>query len=147
MNQYHALRATFVAALASISLLGCGGGGPDNLAGVKGRVTLDGQPLPNAVVIYTALTGGSSAADQTDENGNYELSFVRGIKGAQVGEYAVSISSFSHGDPDAIPPVPATPELVPERYNVQTELRQKVEPGTNTCNFDLLSGPAAPLRR
>src|SRR5688572_704144 len=72
-------------------LAGCGQSGPQ-LAPVSGRVTLDGQPLDAAEVLFQPDEGtGSPSYGYTDENGRYELGYKRGVKGAMVGSHTVSI--------------------------------------------------------
>ena len=61
----------FTAALMLLgSILGCG---DSNLGRVTGTVTMDGQPLGDAYVIFKPLTGARLAAAKTDKLGRYEL--------------------------------------------------------------------------
>ena len=130
-------------------VMGCGG--PANVGGVTGTVTLDGQPLPDANVLFSPVKEGSSAHGRTDSNGQYRLKYVGGASGAQQGENRVIISTFSAGNPDGDPPVPAVPEKVPAQYNTNTTLKAEVKDGSNTFDWPLKSGgpianPAAPGR-
>ena len=124
----------FAAVLASA---GCGGGGDSNVGKVSGTVTLDGQPLPNALVTFTPKVGGSPSYGRTDESGEYELSYTRDQQGAVIGEHTVTITTYDAGDPDEEPPLPAVPEKVPTKYNLQTTLTEKVDAGSNTIDFEL----------
>jgi hypothetical protein len=145
----------WAALLLAAALSGCGGGDELNVGEVEGVVTLDGKPLPNAVVTFTPKAGGPSGVGKTDADGNYQLLTVNDL-GAVVGEHTVSIvcvpapgesnPSAGHGAefekamagrPDHNPPKPAT--KVPERYNTQSELVEQVEAGSNEINFDLKS--------
>ena len=66
----HGFPFVALACLASLVLLvGCGGN-PD-LADVKGVVTLDGQPLPNAFVMFTPEGSGTVSFGQTGDDGNF----------------------------------------------------------------------------
>ncbi len=64
------------------------------LGGVSGKVTLDGQPLPNASVRFIPLNdagtaerkGASVAMGLTDDNGHYRLLYVKDTTGAAVGQ-------------------------------------------------------------
>ncbi len=144
-----------IAALLSAAVLvGCGGGDELDVGGVEGVVTLDGKPLPNAVVTFTPKAGGPSGVGKTDAEGKYQLLTVN-ENGAVIGEHFVSIvcvpeaqavESYRSDDPryaeamakkSDYKPKPVT--KVPERYNLQTELVEKVESGSNTINFDLKS--------
>ena len=139
----------FVAAFA-----GCGGSGDEiEVAEVSGVVTLDGKPLPNAIVTFVPKAGGPSGVGKTDAEGKYQLATVDEL-GAVLGEHMVSIvcvpeptagPEVAHGEDyqkevertSNYKPKPVT--KVPERYNMQTELVEKVEEGSNTINFDLKS--------
>lgn len=76
-----------------------------------------------------------------DESGKYTLVYSSNHAGAETGEYAVSISTFKPADTDSEPPTAAVPEKVPARYNLQTELKVRVEAGKNVIDFKLEDGP------
>jgi len=117
-------------------------GGPDNVGGVSGKVTLGGQPLPDATVTFTSLKeGGSSAMGKTDSGGNYSLRYTGGASGAEQGENKVTISTYDAGNPDSDPPRSAVPEKVPAKYNVKSQEKVEVKPGSNTIDFNLEPGP------
>jgi hypothetical protein len=112
---------------------GCGGGVADpKLVPVQGKVTLDGQPLPNAIVSFIPDKGPPSGAI-TDAEGKYEMRFKSGAHGAVVGTHSVTISTDMNGTsaPGA--------EKVHIRYNKETNLMAEVKPGPNTHDFDVMS--------
>jgi hypothetical protein len=119
-----------------LAAVGCGSG---KYGSVTGKVTLDGQPLAGATVQFQPVQPGSPSFAVTDSSGNYELIFSRDIEGAEVGEHVVSITTAQSADPDADPPQAEVPEKVPEKYNVKSELKETVERGSNTFDFDLQS--------
>ena len=107
--------------------------GPPPLAPIRGQVTLDGQPLAGAGVAFRQAGSRGSAA-LTDENGRYELTFHRELKGAVLGEHRVYIGTASSEEPDK-------PERVPARYNRDSELSYTVtEAGSDSADFRLVSG-------
>jgi hypothetical protein len=116
-----------------VSLLGCGSRG--ELAAVRGKVTLDGQALPNAFVVYAPTTKGTTSYGRTDAGGNYEMMFTDYQKGAWIGENSVRISTGDVGSGGASGPK----ERVPIVYNQETTLVADVKQGSNTFNFDLKS--------
>lgn len=133
------------AASAVLWLAGCFGGddGPE-LGDVSGTVTLDGEPLAGATVTFTPVEtdiGGPSIA-QTDEDGYYELRFSISKFGAAVGEHVVQITTAGITE-DADGNEVETPERVPARYNVQSELRYTVESGDNQIDILLESDEEA----
>ena len=135
--------------LASALLAGCGDmETPANVGRVSGRVTLEGQPLAEALVTFSPVEqGATSSLGRTDQDGNYTLVYAQGVEGAQIGQHRVSITTFDEGDPDSDPPRPAVAEKVPAKYNYQTGLTADVKAGENSIDFPLKNdGPilAAP---
>ena len=116
--------------------VGCGPDGPD-IGYVEGTVTLGGQPLEDALVMFTPAEGGRPAAGRTNAEGYYELIYTQGRMGALPGEHTVTISTYQEGDPDE--GIAKVPERVPARYNVHTELKETVKAGNNEINFELSS--------
>jgi hypothetical protein len=107
---------------------GCGGNRRQQVAPVRGRVTLDGQPLPHAGIEFRA-PGKPPSGGFTEENGNHELIFKRGVKGAPIGINGVTIledTQMTH-----------RPQRVPARYNENSELSREVKSGDNEIDFDL----------
>jgi len=109
----------------------CNKSGP-NVAPVHGRVTLDGQPLPNTSVVFQ-VPGTSQSGGYTDKDGNYELVYKRGVKGGSLGMNRVTIiedAAANHG-----------PQRVPARYNSESDLQREVKPGENEFDFELTTQP------
>jgi hypothetical protein len=77
-----------------LGVLGCGGsvGGPKPVK-VKGTVTLDGQPLPDATVTFlpTNKDEGKQATGMTNSQGSFELTTYSTADGAIPGEYSVVV--------------------------------------------------------
>lgn len=132
---------------------------------VSGTVTLNGQPVDGATVVFvpkTAVQGAQAAGQQgpqvatgeTDAQGRYQLgTFAKG-DGAVPGEYLVKVFKYpkaatptgpAGGDEDYQPPEenappPAPPKnLLPEKYaNEQTSgLSFTVEAKANTFDIQL----------
>jgi hypothetical protein len=124
--------------LLCLLMAGCGSG--SGLAPVKGKVTLDGQPLEGAVVHFQPTApGGSPSSGVTDADGRYELMYTFNTPGAMPGEHVVSIST-ARPDVDEQGYEIERPERVPANYNTRTTLKRTVEPGGSTINFKL-NGP------
>ena len=131
-----------ILSLAVLALcVGCGGSG-ENLSNVTGTITMDGEPLANALVQFTPVEGSRMAAGRTDEDGRYELIFGRNAEGALPGEYVVRVSTYLElpkEDSDTDEAI-ITPESVPVTYNIQSDLKATVtDGGDNTFDFDLKS--------
>ena len=117
---------------------GCGGA---KVAKVTGKVTLGGQPLSGAMVIFQPKAGSSPSAGRTDGSGAYSLVFTRKINGAEIGEHDVTISTYQEGDPGGEPPVPQVAEQVPLKYRNRGGLTATVKSGSNVIDFPLEPGP------
>ena len=111
------------------------------LGQVTGRVILNGQPLPNAIVrfapkdpIYGEAQNGKHLAASvsmgvTDDNGNYSLLYVTDVKGAYVGMHKVSIEAKDASGRE---------RLLPE-FNSRTTLDREVKTGAQVMDFDVKS--------
>jgi len=114
---------------------GCGGPAHPDVGRVTGVVTLDGQPLANATVMFQPTEGRASIAT-TDSAGKYSLTYLDGVPGAKLGAHKVIIRTEIPGE-DGQPPI--SKEKLPKKYHDQTELTAEVKAGSNTFNFDLQS--------
>ena len=107
--------------------------GTPDLAPVSGVVTLNGQPLGNAIVLFTSDTGMSSFGT-TDSSGRYALAYRSNLKGAALGSNVVRITTNQTELPGA-----GYRDPIPAKYNNATTLRVEVKPGDNTIDFPLTS--------
>ena len=129
--------------LCILLLLSVGCGGDSNIGQVEGVISLDGEPLKRALVCFYP-TDGRASAGQTDEEGHYELQYIRNVKGAVVGSHKVTISTYIDRDDD-----PSTSEFggkgreetMPPKYldRKKTELSATIKSGSNTVDFKLTS--------
>lgn len=100
------------------------------LAEVTGKITMGGQPLKNASVVFTPENGRPSMGG-TDEQGYYSLRYTPTTKGARVGSATVEIRTGNTEN------LREFPETVPAKYNAKSELTTVVKPEPNEINFDL----------
>ena len=123
------------AVLLLVGTIGCG---RSDLGKVTGTITLDGEPLADALVLMTPVTGGRPAGGRTNSSGNYEIVHDRSSKGAIFGEHVVEISTGDElaNDDDTVTVIA---ERIPAKYNQDSELRATVEAGKNVFDFDLTS--------
>jgi mannose-6-phosphate isomerase-like protein (cupin superfamily) len=109
--------------------------GKRELAKVDGIVTLNGEPLAHARVVFSPATG-RPATGVTDQQGRFQLTTFQQHDGAVLGRYRVAIAPLASEDTnDASDPK----RKVPARYAdpATTELACQVAPGSNTFAFDL----------
>jgi hypothetical protein len=116
-----------------VLLASCGGNA--HLAAVGGTVTLDGQPLANAFVVFCPTETGTTSYGKTDADGHYRMMFKDSEPGAWIGESLVRISTGDLGAGGKAGPR----ERVPVVYNTKTTLKVVVQPGKNRFDFDLQS--------
>jgi hypothetical protein len=139
------------AVAAAVALAGCDAS--PRVAPVSGRVTLNGQPLAAARVAFQpvgtgsgGLAPGPGSVGTTDADGRYTLALIGANRpGAVVGHHRVVVSKTDvPADPaaasDEKPGAKSPKELLPKRYNDDTELTCDVPAGGNPdANFDLKS--------
>jgi hypothetical protein len=130
--------------LLAIFLPGCSSDGPD-LAGVSGTVTLDGKPVPAAVLTFIPENPeGSPSYGATDAQGQYTLAFTRSKQGAMLGKHRVEIETrkiSANEAADMKADGREVPEYVaiPKKYGARGELRAEVTSGSNKIDFELTS--------
>jgi len=124
-------------------LAGCGEEIDPGYKPVSGTVFLDGNPLADALIAFTP-DDGSTASGRTDENGRYTLFYAARRPGARVGRNTVEITKEAAASGRADESSAMTEEeseLLPSRYNTQTELSATVEAtNDNVIDFQLTSG-------
>jgi hypothetical protein len=113
-------------------------------------VTLDREPLANAIIVFESADGSFSFA-QTDSRGKYDLRFDSQSRGTTLGKKIVRISmnrrikglnSNDEGGPDDMAGgsfEKQPKERIPEEYNLRSTLTADVTASANTFNFDLSS--------
>ncbi|WDI43742.1 carboxypeptidase-like regulatory domain-containing protein [Bremerella sp. P1] len=108
--------------------IGCG---VDELRPVSGIVTLDGEPLGGADIIFVPQESGyTNASARTNGNGMYELFYING-EGTAPGSYKVVISKSNESQRGEI-------ETVPAKYNRFSDMVVRVEAdGENRFDFAL----------
>ncbi|MFH1268755.1 MAG: hypothetical protein ABIK89_23770 [Planctomycetota bacterium] len=120
--------------LFALCVTGCGSDGPDR-GRVSGEVKLNGDPLPGAELEFQP-DDGSPSYGTTDEKGKYDLMYTRDKRGAMIGEHTVRITTTTAGtDPQGNET--KLPQVVPPKYNSQSELKKEVKPGKNKVDFEL----------
>jgi len=134
--------------IAILVLVGCGQKGP-KMAKVVGTVTVNGEPVAKANVVFAPESGQRVASGGTDDEGNFELGTFAIDDGAIVGKHRVTIIARGplrlppEGTPGrGMPGGPTFPglPLIAERYfdAGTSDLTADVEDRrVNEINFDL----------
>ena len=130
-------QSVYCLATVMLCLLPAGCGSDDDLATVKGKVTLNGQPLQDATVEFQPTAAGAApSAGKTDTKGRYKLMYSFDVPGAVSGEHVVSIRTAGTYFDDQGNELERE-ERVPAKYNKHTELKRTVQPGRNNFDFEL----------
>jgi len=109
------------AVLTCALLTGCDG---RTVVPVSGRITFDGQPLADAIVLFQPIRGtanpGTGSIGRTDADGRFVLRQIQpDRRGALVGWHHVTILAAPKG---AASETSAEKEPIPKSYNVESEL-------------------------
>ena len=111
------------------SAVGCGTKGTyPPLGTVTGIVTVRGEPAPGVMVLFQPLHGNRSSEATTGDDGRFELTYVRSIRGAEVGEHEVSFAPVLSDD--------GTFANVPRGIESK-KMSAQVQQGPNEFSFDL----------
>lgn len=138
MNSGHRC-VTFVLGAGALFAAGC-----SNLVPVQGEVTLDGQPLAGAQVMFVPTTG-RPATGKTDAHGKFRLTTNHANDGVAAGEYTVTVTAnkveyqAKPGSEEGF--VEKLIWLAPEKYSRPAEsgLKQTVSPTTTQIRLELKS--------
>jgi hypothetical protein len=103
---------------------------------LNGDVTFDGSPLKEGVARFVPAEGKGTTSTANISGGQFRASLV-------AGDYRVEFSA-----PKVIgkrrmmpesPEVDEVIELLPEKYNVKSEMKVSIKPGTQEKKFELSS--------
>jgi hypothetical protein len=90
--------AILAAFLALVTVTGCGEGKPFDTVAVDGVVTLNGEPVEGATVVFQPATGsGMAASGLTNSSGVFNLTTSVAGDGAMPGNYKISVSKVDSG--------------------------------------------------
>lgn len=144
------LYGIFSLGLLSLAL-GCSGGGAGGpaIVPVDGIVTLNGNPMEGATVVFSPKKEGTMSMAVTDAEGKFVLRTGSGKKGAAVGDHDVTVQltvtaeAPAAGSSDGLAPAmpselgidpakvkaPKTGAIIPERYGKPGALSATVPAG------------------
>jgi len=114
-------------------VFGCGG---SDLAIVSGTVLVDDKPVANGTIAFVPANGIGEPASVAIKNGQYELRTEPGPKFIQITVPVVTGHRKAYEGPGA-PTIEVTEETIPERFNLNTELKMDVESGKNKKDWSI----------
>ncbi len=127
------LASTLFALVLAVVATGCGEAPPKipipELGKVSGKVTLGGEPLAGATVVFEPADLAPDRRESravTGADGTYEMIYIDDVKGAVLGPLTVRITKLENER-----------QIVPEKYNESSQDVREVKAGENTFDFDL----------
>jgi hypothetical protein len=114
---------------------GCSGGA----GSVSGTVTLNGEPLKEGVVRFVPADGTGQTVTADIKDGKFTADVPPGDMRVEFSAPRPTGKKQKMYDTPDSPVVEETVELLPERYNVQSDLKLKVKGGGQTEKFELTS--------
>ena len=123
------------ALILAICVAGCSG---SKLTPVSGNVTLDGQPLAEGTIHFAPADGQAPSQAAVIKDGSYKTELNK--TGYKVQIYSPKpskvVAKLDENGPGGGPRVE---ELLPPRYNIQSDLKLNISGPTTTANFELRS--------
>lgn len=125
-----------IAALVLAACAGCSAKSNEGL--VRGTVTLDGQPLREGRILLVSADQSSPSAEAAIAAGQFEAKAPLGQKRVEIRAPKITGKKKMYDTPDS-PAIDVVVELLPAKYNVNSELTMSVDGAEQTKNFDLKS--------
>ena len=127
----------FLLLVGIVCQLGCGGEDGPATEMVSGTVTLDGAALENGQIRFSPVDGLSSGGAGIIANGKYSVKTPHA-------NMKVEIMSFQEIPGKMIEPnpgekIPATKQIIPTKFNQNSELTADVKAGQTEFDFELTS--------
>lgn len=123
-------------------LAGCSGRSDrPQLGTVTGVVYMDEKPLPDVWVLFNPTGNGRTSTARTSKEGQYELMYLEGAKGANLGSHNVVIMTYHEDEIEEMKANTGKPVKDPilPKYNSRTTLTAEVKEGKNHFDFHLES--------
>lgn len=122
----------WTAALILWVATGCGS--KRTLGQVEGKVTLDGKPFSNCVVVFNNMSAGVFMTAEPANDGSFTVEMAEGI-GLPLGEYELSVKP---APPKSWDRPPERSPIPPRYWNPKTSgLTLLVVEGVNSCEVPL----------
>lgn len=133
--QAGARRAALAAVAIGLAAVagGCGQGG--NLSKVTGKVSYDGQPVPEGRILFRSTDGRAYSGPIT--NGEYEVMCEPGKMRVEIIASRVIPGKFVKGENGEKEPIPAAEMYIPAKYNSASTLTAEVKSSSTEVPFDL----------
>ncbi len=119
-------------------LLAClAGCGSDGLTEISGTVTFNGQPVEKGNISFLPADGKGPTAAATIAAGKYSVKIAPGQKKVAIEGYKVLGQQHLRPNDPTSPKIDSLEEILPPRFNTQTELTREITGDESTYDFDL----------
>jgi len=116
---------------------GCNGG--PAMGKISGEVTMDGQPLKAGRILFTPEDGQGQTGGGTIADGKFLVEVPPAKMKVQINASKVIGKRAAYEGVPNSPMDDVVQEIIPKRYNDQTELSQDVKPGAQSVKYELRS--------
>ena len=138
-----------VALMSMVLVTGCGSN-DEGRASVRGKVTLNGEPVDGGRINFTP-TGGGPQSGGVIREGEYDIPSTMGVA---IGENRVEIRWTKETGRMVMNPyggeslgkIPEAKEAVPSKYHEKSTLTAEIVDGENEFDFDLEGEPTRRYR-
>jgi hypothetical protein len=140
MNQRLVLRVSggWKAALVGLWVLtSCSSAPPRGI--VSGEVTFDGQPVEDGTILFEPEGGQGQTAGGPIKEGKYSAEVPVGKMRVRINGNKKTGRRYKVYDTPESPVVDEVVELLPPKYNINSELTVEVKPGAQQIPFHLKS--------
>jgi hypothetical protein len=130
--------------LVAVAASGCG----TKTVKVEGTVTLDGQPVPGAMVIFYPEDGGPQANALTDADGAFRLTTFNTGDGAMPGSHKVTVSKQKGKEDTTVGVHPEDPDSMHKAISgaIGKDPRKELNKPPNTLPPDYGDKSKTPLK-
>lgn len=129
-------KPTTLIVFGMLAITGCGG---DGMTTVVGKVTVNGTPLTKGAITFEPIDGVGRTAGATIDGGNYETRVPPGEKRVRITGFEVTGQVPAYKGMKDSPMRDIVKEIVPDKYNIRSDLKLSVESSDTTGDFDLKS--------
>lgn len=123
--------------ILAIVATGCSRG--PAMAKISGEVTVDGQPLKDGRILFTPEDGLGQTGGSTITDGKFQVEVPPAKMKVQINASQVIGKQAAYEGVPNSPMMDIVKEIIPKRYNDQTELREEVKPGAQSVKYELRS--------
>lgn len=137
-SRFLRMNSKLIAFWGGVILLAALGCSSESMGKIQGSVTLDEQPLDSGIIRFASTDQSAQPVEATIAAGRFEAVVPPGEMRVEIRAPKVTGKRKMYDTPDS-PTVDEIVELLPKRYNVDSELKLTVDGSEQTQDFELKS--------